>query len=351
MRHIGLAVLLVFCVFLASCGKKDMPVPIGAIHPRSINDLQYIITPQGVELSWTIPTRNVDGSPILALKGFELYKAALKFDNTCNGCPIVFDAPIFLPMETVSKSGQKMFYEDRTLQPNHRYAFEIRTVKAFLNKSEPSNRVIFTWHSPPSAPSQPVAVSKADGLELTWMPPVTWTDGSTLNAPIFYRVYAKKDEHEEWKLLKDRLLTSTFVYTKAPLGQIMHYRVVAVSEHDGTLIESAPSSEVKAQFISPVPPAAPTGLVAVVKTSDSGKGFVELLWQDVSDLDVVGYFVYRRELATDKFQRLNNQPISHVRFEDHDKLTAGTYEYRVTAVSGAGKEGQQSSSAIVRIYE
>ncbi len=351
MRHIGLAVLLVLCVFLASCGKKDMPVPIGAIHPRSINDLQYVITPQGVELSWTIPTRNVDGSPILALKGFELYKAVLQGDKTCNGCPIAFDAPIFLPMETVSKSGQKMFYEDRTLQPNHRYAFEIRTVKAFLNKSEPSNRVIFIWHSPPSAPSQPVAVSKADGLELTWTPPVTWADGSALNAPVFYRIYAQKGENEEWKPIKDRLFASTFVYAKAPLGQVMFYRVTAVFDYDGILIESAPSSRVKVEFISPVPPNAPTGLVAVTKTSDSGKGFVELLWQDVSESDVAGYFVYRRALATDKFQRLNDHPISAVRFEDVAPLAAGTYEYRVTAVSRAGKEGPQSSSAIVRIYE
>lgn len=355
MRHIGLAILLVLCAFLASCGKKDMPVPIGSIHPRSINDLSYVITPHGAELSWTIPTRNVDGSPILALKGFELYKAVLQADNTCNGCPIIFDAPIFLPMETVSKSGQKMFYEDRTLQPNQRYAFEIRTVKAFLNKSEPSNRVIFTWHSPPSAPLQPTAVSRSEGIELTWTPPATWADGSSLNATVFYRVYAKKDENEEWKLIKDRLAASRFVYAEVPVGQVMLYRITAVFEHDGTLIESAPSSEVKTEFISPVSPNAPTGLVAVFKTSDAGKGFVELVWQDVSEpntsaSNVVGYFVYRRAADTKEFKRLTQHPVAIVRFEDHEKLLVGIYEYQVTAVSRAGQEGPPSS-VMVRIYE
>lgn len=351
MKYIGLAVLLVLCTLLSSCGKKDMPVPIGAIHPRSINDLKYAITPQGAELSWTIPTRNVDGSPILALKGFELYKAVLPKDNTCNGCPVAFDVPVFLPMETVTQSGQKMFYEDRTLESGRRYAFEIRTVKAFLNRSEPSNRVVFTWHVPPSAPSQLMAVSKPEGLELTWIPPATWADGSGLNAPVFYRVYAKKDVNEEWKLLKDRLLVLAFLYTKAPSGQAMFYRVTAVSEHDGTLIESQPSSEISAEFISPVPPPVPTGLVAVSKSVASGKNIVELLWQEMSNTDLAGYFVYRKDLASGKIQRLNHEPVSVSSFNDEASLAPGSYEYHVTAVSRAGRESQPSSSATVRIYE
>lgn len=351
MKRIAFVILVIFFAGLTACGKKDMPVPIGAIHPRSINDLKYVITPNGVELSWTIPTRNVDGSPILALKGFELYKAVLSPDNACNGCPISFESPVFLPMETVTKSGQKMFYEDRTLESGRRYAFEIRTVKAFLNRSEPSNRVIFTWHPPASPPSQPVATSKAEGLELTWAPPSTWVDGSTLSAPVFYRVYAKKDEDEEWKLLKDRLSAAVFVYTKVPAGQTVLYRVTAVSEHDGTLIESAPSSEVRAEFESPVEPDIPKGLVAVPKASASGKKIIELLWQDVSDSRVSGYFVYRRTLTTNEFKRLNDQPIVVARFEDEAQLAPGTYEYQVTAVSRAGKESRPSLTATVRIYE
>ncbi|MEZ0329491.1 MAG: hypothetical protein ABWK15_08070 [Dissulfuribacterales bacterium] len=351
MKYIGLTVLLVLCTLLVSCGKKDMPVPIGAIHPRSINDLKYVVTPQGVELSWTIPTRNVDGSPILALKGFELYRAVLQPDNTCNGCPISFDDFIFLPMETVSKSGQKMFYEDRTLESGRRYAFELRTVKAFLNKSEPSNRVIFTWHPPASPPAQPVATSKVEGLELTWAPPTTWVDGSTLIAPVFYRVYAKKDEDEEWKLLKDRLSSPVFLYSKAPSNKVILYRVTAVSEHNGTLIESAPSPEVQAEFVSPVPPVAPTGLVAVVKPSAQNKNIVELLWQEVSDATIAGYFVYRRTVGINELKRLNQQPIAISGFEDDNQLSSGTYEYQVTAVNKAGKESQPSAPATVRIYE
>jgi hypothetical protein len=351
MRYTGLAVLVALCTLLVACGKKDMPVPIGSIHPKSINDLKYVITPQGAELSWTIPTRNVDGSPILALKGFELYKATLASDNTCNGCPIAFDAPIFLPMETVTKSGQRMFYEDRTLQPDRRYAFEIRTVKAFLNKSEPSNRVVFTWHVPASPPFGLTAVSRPQGLELSWTPPATWANGEPMNRPVFYRVYGKKADDADWRLLKDRLSTPTFLYAKAPLSEAMSYRVTAVSDHDGTLIESQPSSEVTAEFISPVPPSAPTGLVAVAKTLSTGKTGVELQWQESSHAQLAGYFVYRKALATAEIKRLNQEPVSVSTFEDETHLSPGIYEYHVTAVNRAGKESEPSSAATVRIYE
>lgn len=351
MTRISLVVLLALCLGLVACGKKDMPVPMGAIHPKSINDLQYIITPNGVELNWTIPTRNVDGSPILALKGFELYKAVISEDS-CKGCPIAFESPVFLPMETVSKSGQKMFYEDRTLKKGQRYAFEIRTVKAFMNRSEPSNRVIFTWHPPASPPSQPIAVSMVDGLGLSWSPPLTWTDGTALNLPVFYRVYVQKEDEDGWKLIKDRLSSPSFIHLEAKtLNKPLRYRITAVSDHNGTLIESAPSPEVTAEFISPVQPNAPTGLVAILRAPDTGKSRVELFWQDVSDSNVVGYVVYRRASGTNEFKRLNEHPLSIVHFDDETVLPPGVYEYRVTAVSRAGKESEPSSSATIRIYE
>ncbi|MBW2164230.1 MAG: hypothetical protein JRF43_07280, partial [Deltaproteobacteria bacterium] len=76
-------IIFVFCILLASCGRKAPPVPPGTLRPKVIKDLSYKIIPDGIELKWSIPVRNRDGSPLVRIKGFRLLKAEIPLKEYC----------------------------------------------------------------------------------------------------------------------------------------------------------------------------------------------------------------------------------------------------------------------------
>lgn len=330
-------VFFILCclLILAGCGRKGMPVAPGTIRPTAIKDLSYRITPNGVELAWTVPIRNRDGSPIERIKGFDIFKAETSVDETCEGCPAQFGQPIEVPFEARPEEARKMYYEDRTLSEGKRYIYEIRTVKGWLNISDPSNRISLAWHMPPSAPSRLTAQQAADGIYLSWLPPAAWADGSPMDKNLSYRIYRTNAGEDNWKEIHGLIGSTGFFDLSTKKGGRYSYRVAAVLVYHGTEIEGMQSQEATAQPRNLTLPKAPEGLVAVYhhEASESGKkgGGVELLWQENSEPDLAGYLVYRRD-KDGLVSRLNHAPVTISRFTDQTRLSPGVYEYWVTAV-------------------
>lgn len=355
-RHFLLkpSLFILCCLFmLAGCGRKGMPVAPGTIRPTAIKDLSYKITPEGVELAWTVPIRNKDGSPIERIKGFDLFKAEIAVDEACDGCPPQFGQPIEIPFEARPEEARKMYYEDRTLSAGKRYIYEVRTVKGWLNISDPSNRISFAWHIPPSAPSKLTAQPTTDGIYLSWLPPAAWADGSPIDKAISYKIYRTKAGEDNWKTINGLIDSTGFFDLSVKKGNKYSYRVSAVLVYHGTEIEGIQSQEVTVQPRGMTHPNAPEGLVAVYHTAkEHGKGDtgVELLWQENSEPDLAGYFVYRRD-RDGLVSRLNHIPITISRFTDHTRLSPGIYEYWVTAVDRTEppNESPPSKTASVEI--
>ncbi len=363
MKHMGLPenngagtgicfprVRTIVCLFTAGmlllacfgCGKKLFPVPPGKLRPEGIDDLSARVTPDGIELVWSVPVRNMDGSPLVEIKSFELFREEVSLDDYCEGCPPKFDTPLEIPFDAKPEEARKMLYEDRTVRTGMHYEYAVRSVKGLLNKSDMSNRVGVVWHSPPRAPEELKAVPVRKGIRLTWQHPHEWTDGTPINVSLSYRIFRREEKSEKWKHLAE-VNTTEFFDENSRTDRSYSYRVAAFFDMHGTDIQgefTAVSNVVPRDFIPPEPP---RGLVAV----QTGAG-IELLWQQNSEIDLAGYRVYRREPGG-LITLLNRTLVREPRFIDSDSLDAGRYSYWVTAVDNALPPNESGMSAIVTI--
>ena len=82
------------------------------------------------------------------------------------------------------------------------------------------------------------------------------------------------------------------------------------------------------------PPAAPD-----LATPNAAFGRIALFWTANSELDVVGYYLYRStdsNLPLDKWSKLTPQIYTKTTFTDENVETGKTYYYYVEAVDSAG---------------
>ena len=336
------AFLICLLMFSNGCGKKLFPVPPGKLRPETIDDLSARVTAQGVELSWSVPVRNSDGSPLVEIRSFELYRQEKPLAEACQGCPPEFGEPLEIPFDAKPEEARKMLYEDRTVRENMYYVYGVRSVKGLLSRSDMSNIVRVAWHSPPSPPLGLEAEPVPGGIRLSWQPPAAWSDGSAVDLPLQYRIFRREEVTERWKHVCDTDAT-VFVDRDARTDRSYSYRVAALVNFHGTEIvgdSASVSNVVPRDFI---PPAPPKGLVAV----QTGRG-IELLWQQNSEIDIAGYRVYRREPGG-LITQLNRKPVREPRFIDRDRLETGKYSYWVTAVDNAQPPNESGMSSIVSI--
>ncbi len=335
-----IAIIVACC---SGCGKKLFPVPPGKLRPQTIDDLKAKVIPDGIELSWSVPVRNMDGSPLVKIKSFELFREEVPLDQYCAGCPPKFGEPLEIPFDAKPEEARKMLYEDRTVRAGMHYEYAVRTVKGLLNKSDMSNRVGVVWHAPPEAPEQLRAEAVRNGIRLTWQPPRKWTDGTPVDLPLSYRIFRREEKAEKWKHLADISVTS-FFDENSRTDRIYSYRVAAFFKFHGTEIDGQPASVSNVVPKDFIPPEPPRGLVAV----QTGAG-VELLWQQNSEIDIAGYRVYRRD-PDGLITLLTRTPVKTPRFIDRDRLSAGRYSYWVTAVDNAHPPNESGMSSMVTIH-
>jgi hypothetical protein len=107
-------------------------------------------------------------------------------------------------------------------------------------------------------------------------------------------------------------------------------------------LKSEPSPSVTFTFHDVIPPAAPTGLAAITGGGFGETPSIDLSWEPNSELDVVGYNVYRAG-ADSHFGRLNRELVMGPEFRDTTVEAGKTYFYRVTAVDQHHNESAPSS--------
>ena len=140
-KNLFLIIICLFYVFfISSCGKKAPPVPPGTITAKPIKDLKAKPVKGGILLTWSVPCKNTDGSPLFHIKEFYIFKAALPI-GSCPTCPVQYQTIITVPFNKTIKPGMKMKYEDKNVYHGKIYVYQICTVKGWRNQSKLSNRV------------------------------------------------------------------------------------------------------------------------------------------------------------------------------------------------------------------
>jgi len=135
-------------------------------------------------------------------------------------------------------------------------------------------------------------------------------------------------------------------------GQVYEYRAQRVARVtvEGKTLELAGelSAPVRVEALDIFPPAVPAGLAAVATTGENGAGnapqyAIDLSWQPVTDADLAGYAVYRREGDGD-WQRISPAgPLVPPAFHDPQVQPGHSYRYAVSSIDQGGHESARST--------
>jgi hypothetical protein len=108
-------------------------------------------------------------------------------------------------------------------------------------------------------------------------------------------------------------------------------------------LRSEPSPEVTFTFHDTIPPAAPSGLVAVTGGGFGESPSIDLSWEPNEELDIAGYNVYRADEGS-RFEKVNGELVTGPEFRDTTVEAGRTYVYRVTAVDRHRNESAPSAT-------
>lgn len=65
---------IVFFFLFASCGIKAPPQPRELVVPAPVDDVAVAIVPDGLEITFTLPSKSLDGSPLEAIGGYRILR-------------------------------------------------------------------------------------------------------------------------------------------------------------------------------------------------------------------------------------------------------------------------------------
>jgi hypothetical protein len=183
---------------------------------------------------------------------------------------------------------------------------------------------------------------------------LTWKGGSPSAPPpeihYVYRLYRYAQDSPARILVAEvpvsreqnySVTDSSFVWEKT-----YEYRAEAV-----TIVEGNRSEQVEGEDTSPVkvfaddvfPPAIPAGVQAVF-SGPGQKAFIDLIWAPVTDADIAGYNIYRREEGGAP-SKINAELIGTPAYRDASVEAGKRYFYSVSAVDLRGNESARSEEA------
>lgn len=176
------------------------------------------VTQNAVELTWTGPTANADGTTPANLAGYNIYRS----DSDKEPGKLINNDPV-----------KDSKFSDETFEFEKKYFYFVRAVSSGTGltrtESQESNiiEVAPVDKFPPSAPAS-ITIAASPSTISIFFPPNPEKD------VVGYKIYRSEDAalpKAEWKLLTDKLLdTNTFQDSNVDSGKTYHYYVIAVDK-------------------------------------------------------------------------------------------------------------------------
>jgi hypothetical protein len=321
---------LVLLLLFVSCGKKGMPLPKRSALPGGINDLTGEVKDGVLFLSFSMPTRDRDGSELKDLAGFEILKQ-------CGSC--IGDFEIVKDVRLEEKKGYtlyngRIYVYDDDLMNGTQYNYKVYAFSRAGSRSEASNLYSVQWFTPPGPPGH-VSANPGDGTaELSWEKETGYT----------YNVYRYEDHlYPLFPVSKKPLSAGYFLDTGLENGKAYRYEVRAIKDIQGMMREGE-GFRIDVTPKDTTPPAVP-----VLMQVERRGNVVEIAWRENTDKDLAGYNVYRIDAG--KATRLNGQPLKEHTFADRNLPDARYVSYYVTALDRSGNESTPSRESIVLLKE
>jgi hypothetical protein len=357
IKWTALAAALTAGLALAGCGMPGAPQPPSLNLPEPVADLAASRAGNQVALTWTMPKKNTDK---LLLKGNIAVRVCRKEGagetagaelSLAPGVEGAFtDA---LPAQLAAGTPRPLSYFVELKNRNGRsaglsnaamvLAGEAPVPVIGLSAEVRKQGVALRWTS--AEESSPTAVR----LRRKLLTPPAAKPHEGLLAP--------QPEPVEQNLLVDscsavgRNGSCRTLDTNIRFGQSYEYRAQRVARVtlEGRVLELASelSAPVRVEALDIFPPETPTNLAAVATTVENGaEPAIDLSWQPVTDPDLAGYAVYRRE-GEAAWQHISPpEPLTPPAFHDMQVQPGHSYRYAVSAVDQGGHESARSAETV-----
>ncbi|MEO7191241.1 MAG: fibronectin type III domain-containing protein [Vicinamibacterales bacterium] len=372
------AVGLVAVVLVApACGKKGNPLPPLRPLPGRIADLSVRRLADRVEVQFTVPPLNADGSAPPAVDHVDVYAQRLatgvpkltlaqllgQSANLKTRIPVRRPDPSAPepPANASDPAAPGAAPASRDIRPlaGERALFVERLDAASIvpgtvlyvaavgvagqgrgRQGPPSDLLTVTLGPLPPPPDAVVLSHDEKSIKLTWKA------GAPQQRFQVYRGVPGADLQAAELLTSTPTAAAEMVVPVGDFGREHCFSIRTLEVTGSVTVEGAPGP---AQCITPVdtyPPAAPTGLQAVQEGPS-----VRLIWNPVEALDLAGYMILRGEGAGENMQPLTRTPQTESTYRDTTVVVGASYTYAVIAVDKAATPNvsQQSNRQTVPV--
>jgi len=345
MRRSGAAALVLIAALASTCGKKGDPLPPLRRFPPRVADLAARRTSDHIDLTFTVPAANMDGSTPVALDRIEVYGlTAPAADPPATPAQLLDDPRNLIGRVLVRPADAAAGPDDRRPLPGERASLTdpldptlvsgglVRYIAAVVvtgsgrGRQGPASDVLSVPIDPLPAAPETVTVSHSETtIRILWAP----VAGAETTSFEVSRAGAAGESGV------GDLVTApaTLNEVEMPIGAFGRencFRVRALRATGPVTAEGAFGADHCITPVDTYPPPAPTGLRALQENAS-----VTLIWNGVAASDLGGYVVLRGEGVGDNLQPLIRTPIGETTYRDAGVRAGTTYSYAVYAVDRA----------------
>lgn len=342
-------------LMLAACATIGPPQPPSLQLPKPPTDLRASRKGDRVNLAWTIPTMTTDRETVRSLGPTLICRGPGEL-SACDTPAGKITTPI--PPTKAGASAQKpqASYTDalpaqlESDDPSTFITYAAQVLNRDGRAAGLSNQVRVPLARTLPPPRDFRARVAKEGVVLSWMGEIAAVPPADVQ--YVYRVYRHADGGSERVMAGDApagVETSfTIVDANVEWQKTYYYHAEAVTViHRNTSpleIEGDETPEIKVFADDVFPPTVPAALQAVY-SGPGQKPFIDLVWAPVSDADLAGYNVYRREEGETNPVKLNAELIKAPAYRDENVAAQKKYFYSVAAVDVRGNESARSEEA------
>ena len=347
---------------LTGCASIGPPVPPSLELPRPPSDLRAARKGERVTLTWTVPSLTTDRQSVRYLGQTRICRGVEVKLASC-GTPVAEVAPpADFARDFASKkdAGAKKLgasYVDKIAlevevkgqDPLATATYAVDVLNRNWRSAGLSNQVRVSLVETLPPPADFAARLTGQGAVLSWM-------GQAANPPqgvrfryrVFRRLEGSQQRTSVGEVEADRagemsVTDQSFEWEKTYYYHADTLTVISQAGKPDVSVEGDDTPEVKVVAHDVFPPAVPAGLQAVF----SGVGlqeFIDLVWAPVTDADLDGYNVYRREEGGAAV-KVNSELAKTPAYRDMQVEPGKKYFYSVSAVDVRGNESARSGEA------
>jgi hypothetical protein len=346
---------------LTSCASIGPPLPPSLELPHPPTGLRAVRKGDKVTLTWTVPTRTMDRQSVRYLGRTRICRGLEAVLVMC-GAPVGEVAPPADFTSAKEAEGKKLMatyvgsiwsgldHDRKQSGPFETATYAVEVLNRDDRSAGLSNQVHVSLAETLRPPPDFAARLTGEGVVLTWAGQLSLPYSQPVR--FSYRVFRRQEDSQQRTLVGEvgagaerslSLTDQSFEWEKTYYYHADTLTVISQAGKPDVSIEGEDTPEVKVFAHDVFPPAVPSGLQAVF----SGLGqqaFIDLVWAPVTDPDLDGYNVYRREEGA-ATMKVNSELVKTPAFRDVQVVPGKKYFYSVSAVDLRGNESQRSEEA------